>query len=95
MPLNRSLETDVTTDTDPRDQEFVMPCCEAVLAGTLALMTGHAQATCPVQRTQMARRIASNLAMLVHARGPSASFGVVARRLQTAWTALATGPLLH
>lgn len=36
-------------NTEPElheDEEHVMPCAEAMLAGTLALMTGHAQNAC-------------------------------------------------
>lgn len=36
-------------NTEPElheDEEHVMPCAEAMLAGTLALMTGHAQSAC-------------------------------------------------
>lgn len=41
------LETAVNTEPElHEDEEHVMPCAEAMLAGTLALMTGHAQNAC-------------------------------------------------
>ncbi len=46
------------------DEEHVMPCAEAMLAGTLALMTGHAQSTCATQRGLVGRKIRSNLFFL-------------------------------
>lgn len=55
------------------DQEYGMPCAEALLAGTLALMTGHAQACCEDQRARMAQKTADNLALL--ARHPRLSQG--------------------
>lgn len=71
------------------DEEFVLPCCEAVLAGTLALMTGHAQATCAAQRMRMAGKIASNLSLLGRDPALSASFRLVVQRMQEAWDTLA------
>jgi len=46
------------------DEEHVMPCAEAMLAGPLALMTGHAQSSCATQRGLMGRKIRSNLFFL-------------------------------
>lgn len=51
-------------DTTPSFEEYELPAVEAVLAGTLALMTAHAQACCPAQRRLMKGRIVSNLAVL-------------------------------
>ena len=36
--------------THHADEEYVLPTAEALLAGTLALMTGHAQSQDPEQR---------------------------------------------
>jgi hypothetical protein len=47
-----------------------LPLAEALLAGTLALMTGHAQACCEGQRALMAKKIIANLFML--SRHPAA-----------------------
>lgn len=46
------------------DEEYQLPCAEALLAGTLALMTGHAQACCEAHRQRMAHKIVENLAQL-------------------------------
>lgn len=45
-------------------EEYTIPCAEALLAGTMALMTGHVQAGCSTQREVMAGKIVSNLATL-------------------------------
>ena len=46
------------------NEEYTMPNTEVLLAGTLALMTGHVQACCGAHRDAMAVKIVSNLAML-------------------------------
>ena len=43
------------------DEEYSLPCAEALLAGTLALMTGYVQACCDSHRDAMGRKIAANL----------------------------------
>lgn len=43
-----------------QDEEYQLPCAEALLAGTLALMTAHVQA-CDTHRVLMARRIGGQL----------------------------------
>ena len=48
----------------PPDDEYIMAAADAVLAGTLALLTGHAQCACAQQRMMMARKIRSNLYLL-------------------------------
>jgi len=48
-----------------RDQPQGLPGAEALLAGTLALMTAYAQSCCDGCRTLMARKIVSNLFILV------------------------------
>lgn len=62
-----------------------LPPPEALLAGTLALMTGHAQACCEGQRALMAKKIIANLFML--ARHPSAppDFKAIAANLHPLW----------
>jgi len=53
---------------DPLVEEHHMPAVEAVLAGTLALMTGYSQflqaAANPAYRLSMGEKIAHNLALL-------------------------------
>lgn len=84
-----SLETAVNTDTEPHeDEEHVMPCAEALLAGTLALMTGHAQNACATQRNLMGRKIRSNLFFLGQHPGLSPSFRTVAQRMHQHWDRL-------
>lgn len=48
--------------TETADEEYTMPGVEALLAGTLALMTGYAQSArdCP-NRPLMARKLVCNL----------------------------------
>ena len=53
----------------PHTEEHELPCLEAVLAGTLALMTGYSQAMQaeldPGQRLHLGQKIGDNLALLV------------------------------
>jgi hypothetical protein len=70
------------------DEEHVMPCAEAMLAGTLALMTGHAQNACATQRDLMGRKIRSNLFFLGEHPGLSPSFRTVVQRMHQHWDVL-------
>lgn len=65
-----------------------LPTAEALLAGTLALMTGHAQACCEGQRTLMAKKIVANLFMLSHHPGAPSSFRAIATNLHGLWVRL-------
>lgn len=67
------------------DEEHVLPCAEALLAGTLALMTGHAQTCCDQHRELMAQKAASNLLMLSQHPLLSPGFRSVAWRLRERW----------
>ena len=59
------MNTDIqVTANEAGEEEYTMPCAEAMLAGTLALMTAHAQACCDDHKTLMARKIASHLLVL-------------------------------
>ena len=49
-----------------RQEEYTLPCAEAVLAGTLALMTGHAQACCCSQRAALGEKVVAGLQQLAH-----------------------------
>lgn len=62
-----------------------LPTAEAVLAATLALMTGHAQACCEEHRWVMLRKIVANLHLLAHHPGLSAGFKTVAEQLHAMW----------
>lgn len=71
------------------DAEYEMPSAEAMLAGTLALMTGHAQSACARQRCLMSKKIVSNLFVLSQHPALSPQFKKVAERMRPHWTVLA------
>lgn len=84
----------MNTDTkheDEGDGEYTLPSAEAMLAGTLALMTGHAQNTCPNRRMLMALKIRHNLDQLRSQADLSEQFRCVLLRLCHEWGALAVG----
>jgi len=60
----------------------------ALLAGTLALMTGHAQACCEGQRAQMAKKVIANLFMLSRHSNASPNFKAIAANLHPLWVRL-------
>jgi hypothetical protein len=62
-----------------------LPPAEALLAGTLALMTGHAQACCAGQRALMAKKIITNLFMLSRHPGAPPNFKAIAANLHPLW----------
>lgn len=68
--------------------EFVMPCAEAMLAGTLALMTGHAQSSCLSQRALLGRKVLSSLLLLGQQARFSPDFRVVVQRMHLHWDML-------
>ncbi|HEY4068018.1 MAG TPA: hypothetical protein VGM74_14050 [Burkholderiaceae bacterium] len=76
----------------PDIEEHELPCIEAVLAGTLALMTGYSQALQaelhPRQRVLMGEKIGENLAMLVQHPQLSLGFRQVLLGLQRRWQAM-------
>lgn len=65
-----------------------LPTAEAVLAATLALMTGHAQACCDEHRWVMLTKIVANLHLLAHHPGVSPGFKTVAEQLYAMWARL-------
>lgn len=67
------------------DEEYSLPCAEALLAGTLALMTGYVQACCDSHRDAMGRKISANLQLLADADGFTAHFRTVVWSLQGRW----------
>ncbi len=67
------------------DEEYGMPCAEALLACTLALMTGHAQACCAGQRGLMACKVADSLQMLARHTALSPQFCALLGQLQQRW----------
>jgi hypothetical protein len=76
-------------ETNDALETHVLPCAEAVLAGTLALMTGHAQCGCKNQKRMMASKISANLAGIDSLTGLSPNFKIVMQRLQAHWERLA------
>ena len=55
---------DIDENIDKHICEYALPCAEAVMAGTLALMTGYARCGCAVHRQMMAEKAAANLLAL-------------------------------
>jgi hypothetical protein len=77
MPHHREIE------------EHELPCIEAVLAGTLALMTGYSQAlqaaTHPEQRLLMGRKITRQLELLAEHSQLSCGFRQLLAGLSQRW----------
>ncbi|OGA98683.1 MAG: hypothetical protein A3E79_19300 [Burkholderiales bacterium RIFCSPHIGHO2_12_FULL_61_11] len=67
------------------EEEYVMPCAEAMLAGTLALMTGHVQACCDGHRVLMAKKIVANLVLLSEHPLLSPQFKTMLWNLRERW----------
>ena len=67
------------------NEEYTMPSAEALLAGTLALMTGHVQASCCAHRELMAAKIVSNLSALAEAPVLSPAFKAMLQNLRLRW----------
>ena len=74
-------------DRDAADAQGLRPA-EGLLAGTLALMTGQAQACCEGQRALMAKKIVANLLMLSRHPGAPPNFRAIAANLHPMWVRL-------
>jgi hypothetical protein len=74
-----------TTPAPQHDEEYTMPCSEALLAGTMALMTGHVQACCGAHREAMAGKIVSNLTALAEDPMLSPDFKTLLWALRQRW----------
>lgn len=83
-----SKNDSVKDDSDAVDDEHTMPCAEAILAGTLALMTGHARCGCAQHRDMMASKAAANLALLAQHPLMSEGFRTVTFKLHAQWVEL-------
>ena len=74
---------------DHENEEHELPCVEAVLACTLALMTGYSQAlqaaTHPEQRLMMGRKITRQLSLLAEHAQLSGGFRHVVASLSQRW----------
>ena len=75
------------SDTAAADAQGLPPA-EALLAGTLALMTGHAQACCEGQRALLAKKIIANLFMLSRHPAAPPNFRAIAANLHSLWVRL-------
>ncbi len=92
------------TDHPHVNEEHELPCIEAVLAGTLALMTGYGQALQaalePQRRLSMGEKVARNLSLLAEHPQLSVGFRQVLTGLQRRWIAMndcteqAAGPFI-
>jgi len=67
------------------DEEYRLPCTEALMASTMALMTGHAHTVEAPYRDAMARKIIVNLQALSQMPGLTEHFRTMLRGLQTHW----------
>ena len=85
----------VHNDSDAVDDEYTMPCAEAMLAGTLALMTGHARCGCVQHRDMMGSKAAHNLAQLAQHPAMSEGFRAVAIKLHMQWVELIQAERVH
>ncbi|KQW38148.1 hypothetical protein [Rhizobacter sp. Root404] len=82
----------LTAPTEPHTEEHELPSIEAVIAGTLALMTGYSQAVQaeidPAHRLRMGTKIGENLALLMDHPMLSLGFRQVAYGLRRRWQAM-------
>lgn len=69
----------------PAHEEYSMPCAEALLASTLALMTGYVQACCDDHREVMGRKIVANLQFLSEQPSVTAHFRSLLGSLRARW----------
>lgn len=68
------------------EEEYTLPCLEALLAGSFALMTGYAQSApdCP-HRPLLAAKLISNLIRLSHHGSLTPSMRAMLANLRTRW----------
>ncbi|MDP3226605.1 MAG: hypothetical protein Q8N13_01345 [Acidovorax sp.] len=81
-PSQPAQSTDLPS---PCDEEYSLPRAEALLAGTLALMTGYVQACCDSHREAMGHKIVTNLQLLGQADVFTPHFCTMLRNLRTRW----------
>jgi hypothetical protein len=74
------------------DEEYAMPCAEAMLASALALMTGYMQGCCDDHRTQMAQKIVQHLVSLSQHPMLSPDFKTLLWNLHSRWLAQTRAP---
>ncbi|MEN9844532.1 MAG: hypothetical protein RLZZ612_2361 [Pseudomonadota bacterium] len=71
--------------SDEADEEYLMPSPEAMLAGTLALMTGYAQQQDDGIKGVMAKKVVSNLFFLIQHPYLSEAFRQMLTQLRERW----------
>ena len=82
--MKTSIST--TAGTPSTEEEYVLPCAEALLAGTLALMTAYAQGSPGCHdRPLMAAQLISNLIRLSHHPAFTPTMHTVLNRLCGSW----------
>ena len=83
---------DIDENVDKHICEYALPCAEAVMAGTLALMTGYARCGCAVHRQMMAEKAAANLLALAENSQLSSQltggFKAIVFKLHSQWVEL-------
>lgn len=81
-------------DDTPKPQvfEFVLGDTEAILAGTLTLMTAMAQGCCPAHRQAIRDKVIANLRELEVHRDVSPQFRAAASHLKQHWLAIGASP---
>ena len=72
------------------DMEYQLSRAEALLAGTLALMTGYAQACCDNGRQVMTAKIVGNLSLMIELPAFSPQFQAAVSHLRRHWQGLQT-----
>lgn len=72
--------------TEAATEEYTLPCVEALLAGSFALMTGYAQSApdCP-HRPLLAAKLISNLIRLSHDNALTPQMRAMLDSLRTRW----------
>ena len=70
------------------DDGHEMPSADALVAGTLALMTGHAESRCAQHKALMTQKVMGNLACLAQHPQLHAHFKGVVARLHGHWARL-------
>ena len=79
----------------PRDDDdgYEMPSADALLAGTLALMTGHAESACDRHKGLMSKKIVSNLFFLAEHPALNPHFRLVVQRMHGHWARIVDPPI--
>ncbi|RYF77903.1 MAG: hypothetical protein EOO29_20580 [Comamonadaceae bacterium] len=80
-------------EIDPPDDgssQYLLSSMEALVAGTLALMTAMVQGPCSEHREAMKRKVLANLAAMERHPSLSQQFHAVAQHLQQHWQSLAS-----